>query len=984
MSPSIFFKKRRNQMRLFYMLPLFFSLLGAEKLVKVEKISRGEVRDILKTFPRSAVQTREGDSYIMILEDEAIDFLRKRGYRISTLLDMDKWREEVKEWIFQSDYHSYSEMVTDLVNLASNYPSLARLDTIGYSVEGRLILALKISDNVNVKEPEPEIRIVGTHHGNEWISTEIPILLAHYLLENYGILQEVTDMVNEREIWIIPMVNPDGHEGITRYNSNGVDLNRDYGYMWEGWGGSVSPYSQPETRYMYMFSQKHNFTLSLSFHSYGEIVNYIWNYSPIEPPDSQMIREFSYGYASFNGYWVTEGYDWYETHGDLNDYSFGIDSDVDWTIELANQFIPPASQIPTIWNENRDAIMYIIKKGGQGIGGFVIDSTTGDTLKEVRIIVDGLDWCYYSDRETGDFMRVLLPGVYSLRFEANGYASQEITGIPVYEDSLTWITVYTYPQEGYYGYKYVWANIADPNNSFNNSTLTHWGLGPPDGQFVSLGVGGEVVIDMGEGTWIDSTFTVYEGDDGVSGEGYSIWVSQDWNGPWFSVGTGYGTQSFDISSIGLDSVRYVRIKDDGDGNPNSSTPGFDLDAIKVGPALYPDIGLNPLSFDVLLQPGSIDTEFLYISNLGEMPLHFIIRDIENPSRTARVKNPSGGFEAEPRKGEKDPPGGTSPEGSGGPDDFGYYWIDSDEPGGPEFNWIDIASYGTPLFLGDDDYETVTLPFIFPFYGENKTSMKISSNGYLTFGSDGTDYSNDPIPSPIDPNDFIATFWDDLNPPAGGAIYYYYDAVNDRFIVEWQNVPHYSYGGPYTFEAILYPNGDIVFQYLNMVSRLEEATIGIENSDASIGLQVVYNAPYVHNNLAVLITTETGWLYVEPSEGIVDPGEEASVKVFLDASELQTGTYTGSIIVISNDPDEDTLVVPVTLTVESYIPGDANGDGAVNTADLSYIANYLYFGGPPPSPLLAGDSNGDCDVNTADLSYLANYLFFGGPSPQFCN
>jgi hypothetical protein len=73
-----------------------------------------------------------------------------------------------------------------------------------------------------------------------------------------------------------------------------------------------------------------------------------------------------------------------------------------------------------------------------------------------------------------------------------------------------------------------------------------------------------------------------------------------------------------------------------------------------------------------------------------------------------------------------------------------------------------------------------------------------------------------------------------------------------------------------------------------------------------------------------------------------------------------------------------------LTEPTYIPGDANGDGVVNTADLSYLANYLYFNGPEPEPLLAGDANGDCEVNTSDLSYLANYLYFEGPEPQYCS
>jgi subtilisin family serine protease len=395
----------------------------------------------------------------------------------------------------------------------------------------------------------------------------------------------------------------------------------------------------------------------------------------------------------------------------------------------------------------------------------------------------------------------------------------------------------------------------------------------------------------------------------------------------------------------------------------------------------PDIDVTPTSFDVTLSPGETLDTLLTIMNTGEGVLFFNVSVYQTLLKERPIP-----IHVEPEKGAPDPfKGEPVIEGQGGPDEFGYSWIDSDEPGGPTFNWVDITGVGTPLNLSDDDYAEVSLPWQFPFYGVNKTSVKISSNGYLTFGTDGTDYSNDPIPDPTDPNDFIAPFWDDLNPSVGGEVYYYYDSANDRFIVEWFEVPHYFYGGPYTFEAILYPDGEMLFQYLSMVSRLDEATIGIENADASIGLQVVYDAPYVHNNLAVLITLTPPiqWITVSPTSGSVDPAGSFPLTVSFNAADLSDGTYNATISISSNDPDESPFNVPVTLEVVSFVPGDANGDGVINPADLSYLANYLFFGGPEPVPLLAGDTNGDCVVNPADLSYLANYLFFAGPDPQAC-
>ncbi|HDJ89376.1 MAG TPA: hypothetical protein ENG40_01610, partial [Thermoprotei archaeon] len=485
----------------------------------------------------------------------------------------------------------------DFDSLAQLHPEIAKLETLGFSVEGRIILAMKISDNVEIDEPEPEVRIVGLHHGNEWISAEIPILLAHYLLDNYGSDPEVTYLVNNREIWIIPMFNPDGRVHDTRYNANGIDLNRDYGYMWEGEGGSSMPYSQPETKAMYLFSQKHQFVLSLSFHSYGEIVNYIWNYSPVEPPESVIIEEYSYGYANFNGYEVTEGYDWYETRGDLNDYSMGIDSDIDWTIELAEEFVPPASQIDTIWLENKDAILYIIKKAGQGVGGIIKDSATGNCITNAHIIIEPYNnWVHFSNPNDGSFFISLLPGDYTLKIKADGYAERNIS-FTVYEDSLTWLgdiyltRIQTLTPK-INGYKFVWCNT-DPYDCMNTYTLSPFALGEPDGHFLSIATStywgsminytGEVVIKLSKKIPTNnSMLVVYEGDDGHPNEKFKVYISDTLFNSWHFLGNGEGTDSFYLNGVPYDSILYVRIVNDYSLN-NNSYPygGYDLDAISV-------------------------------------------------------------------------------------------------------------------------------------------------------------------------------------------------------------------------------------------------------------------------------------------------------------------------------------------------------------------------------------------------------------------
>ena len=173
-----------------------------------------------------------------------------------------------------------------------------------------------------------------------------------------------------------------------------------------------------------------------------------------------------------------------------------------------------------------------------------------------------------------------------------------------------------------------------------------------------------------------------------------------------------------------------------------------------------------------------------------------------------------------------------------------------------FDWADISAIGTELNLGDDDYSQAALPFLFPFYGQDKSTVRISSNGYLTFGSAATDYTNDPIPTPSQPNDLIAGFWDDLNPSQGGSIYYYSDSTTGEFCVQYQDVPHYPAEGAYTFQTILKADGSIKYQYHSLNGN-HSATIGIENADGSEGLEISYNDTFAQNGTAVQIASSAG-------------------------------------------------------------------------------------------------------------------------------
>lgn len=489
------------------------------------------------------------------------------------LAQMDGWQNDSRGLL---DFHNYNQMTTELQNIAATYPSITQLYDLGHSVQGRVLWGLKITDNLDIEEDEPEVRICGLHHGNEYMGAEVPISLAQYLTQNYGSDPIITNLVDNREIWIIPMVNPDGREAGTRDNANGVDLNRDYGYMWEAGWGSPSPFSQPETQAMRMNALENNFVLSLSFHTSGDIINYIWNYKHQSVPDNAAVVFLSQQYGSHNSYWVTDGYDWYQTRGDTNDFSYGCRGDIDWTIEVQS------SNIPQCWDLNRAAMLEIIDEANMGLRGIVTDANTGLPIA-ATVWVDQAYWPCFNDPQIGDYHRILLPGTYTVHFRANGYAEKTFN-VQINSGGPTILNVALSPGNEHYAYQVTMCNFYDPmnypNNFQNNPTEAISLLGPPDGVCASLGVGGMIVLDTGEDI-VDIAdapdFKIFEG--GTS-DGYRVYVSSNWNGPWVDMGPVMGTAELDLADVSVESARYVKIVDDGNGNPSETNPGADIDAIQ--------------------------------------------------------------------------------------------------------------------------------------------------------------------------------------------------------------------------------------------------------------------------------------------------------------------------------------------------------------------------------------------------------------------
>lgn len=263
------------------------------------------------------------------------------------------------------------------------------------------------------------------------------------------------------------------------------------------------------------------------------------------------------------------------------------------------------------------------------------------------------------------------------------------------------------------------------------------------------------------------------------------------------------------------------------------------------------------------------------------------------------------------------------DGQGGPDSGGYRWIDSDEPGGPTFNWVEISTVGTPVTswtngTADDGSVVVTLPFTFTYYGNNYSQLKICTNGWAGFdvASTGVQFFNTAIPLTAEPNNALFCFWDDMDLRNSGNVYYYNDAANNRFIVEWKDVPHYDPpgGGPYTYQIILYRDGRIYYQYLTMNAPTNTNSIGTENIDGTIGLQIVFDNNYVHSNMAIKIEKGLAWVDESPNSGTIAPGGNQNVTVTFNSTGLSIGTYAGFLKVNSNDPNRPVKNLPIRLNV----------------------------------------------------------------------
>ncbi|HDQ98710.1 MAG TPA: hypothetical protein ENN51_00275, partial [candidate division WOR-3 bacterium] len=428
------------------------------------------------------------ESFVAAFSEDDRNWLVGNGYPVDVLVA--NVREEASR--FDASFHTYEEIRDTWAIIARDHPHICVLDTIGTSYGGRLLLAMKVSSDPTRMTGKPRICFDFTIHGNENNGTEIAHHVLLQLIEGYGSDPDITRWVNTREIWLLPIVNPDGLISRSRSNGRGVDCNRNYGYSWSG-GGS-GPFSEPETQALYHLGVANPMAMWSQYHSGVEKAMWPWGYTQLATMDSVVHRYEMVRYSQITGYpycQISRGL--YPVSGGSTDWYYGATGAQGYGIEVCNGQPSPPSQIDTINAKNWTAMKEMLERVGWGIGGRVLDSVSGTPLA-ARIEVTPPDWFTYSD-SMGYFHKNLHAGTYSVTVRANGYRARTIPNVVVSPEGSVWLDVALAPDST--GAPTAFRVIT---NKLGNSNPTHpwWALGPRDGRRFSLDKGAWATFDMGE------------------------------------------------------------------------------------------------------------------------------------------------------------------------------------------------------------------------------------------------------------------------------------------------------------------------------------------------------------------------------------------------------------------------------------------------------------------------------------------------------
>lgn len=374
-----------------------------EMIVRVYVSSWSDLERISPKYDLDIAAGHYGNWYDLVVDQHGLDKIRASGLPF----DITVYNLEYEKDKYRGSYCSYDEMVDSLQELVANFPSICKLDSLPIPTYlGRTLYGIKISDNVGIEEDdEPKFTIDACHHSREWATPQAVLFFADSMLESYGIVSEITEIINTTEIYCWPVINVDGYDydypGMLMWRKNrepfggstGADCNRNYGGGCAGdvdgyWGaadegqcshqpsGATFPgafaYSGDEIWAYTTFIREHGISTGFSLHSYGEQVMYPWGYKGAGTPDSTLYDAKGAHMAGMmqrlGGGYYTPGQSYsnpYPTIGNTRDWVYGYNkfiaglSALFYGSEIGTSFYQSTSQLDNISRQVFKAAKYL-------------------------------------------------------------------------------------------------------------------------------------------------------------------------------------------------------------------------------------------------------------------------------------------------------------------------------------------------------------------------------------------------------------------------------------------------------------------------------------------------------------------------------------------------------------------------------------------------------------------------------------------------
>jgi hypothetical protein len=873
----------------------------------------------------------------------------------------------IADWDVYPTYQQY----LDMMNLfATTYPDLCTIVNIGTTVQGRQMLYAKISDNVNTEEDEPEVQYSSSMHGDETTGYVLMLRLIDYLLTNYGTDPQVTNMVNNMEIWINPLANPDGTyhggnnsvNGAIRYNANSIDLNRNFIDPAAGQHPDGNAW-QPETINYMNFFRAHTFVISANFHGGVEVVNYLWDTWVRRHPDDAWCISISRAYAdsvhvysNYNGYMtyldngITNGYDWYRVTGGRQDFMTYFTGGRESTIEISNVKLLPAGQLPSRWTYNKVSFLNYLENALYGVRGLVTNATNGAPLAAIVNVLnhDADSARVFTDPQVGDYHRMLAPGTYSLQFVSPGFVSQTITGVTVTSHNATILNVQLQPVS------------SDPDLAYLSNDAGFISIGDTALMHITLinNGGGSAVNPVGVLSTSDSYVGILQNSsnyptilpfgNGVSQSQYRFTIAPDcpsYHTVNFRLGItangGYIDSAFFSIVVGqmvedFESGNFLSYPWQFAGNANwtvsTTTPYQGAYSARSGVITHN----QSTQLSVQMNVASASEIRFHYKVSSEADYDFLTFYIDNTAQEAwsgevawseAVYNVSSGLHT-------------------------FKWIyskDGSESNGSDCGFIDNVIFPRTVSTLEiltsslPDW-TINRPYSQQLHADGGIGGLTWDDRYGNLSGTGLTLSSSGLVSGTPVNASSITFTARVQDTNGGTAQRQFTfTINPHLDIVTEPLPDGTVGMPYSAQ-------------LNVTGGTGTKTWA--DWDNGLG--------------------GTGLTF--SSTGLVSGTPVAADEVI----------FTAQVTDIAGDNDSNPFQISI-FGRGTYLPGDVNNNGQTNGIDVGYLVNYFKGGDVPPltmdcpphgSLFVACDVNGNCAVNGIDVTYLVSF-FKGGPGLMYC-